>query len=71
LTWAAVFLGIDFCASTLISLDVSQTLVNTVQVPVSIAAFGILYSSFYPAYTSVFEIDGAGLQLDDGHGTQA
>ncbi|WP_232464758.1 BPSS1780 family membrane protein [Bordetella genomosp. 8] len=71
LTWAAVFLGIDFCASTLISLDVSQTLVNTVQVPVSIAAFGVLYSSFYPAYTSVFEVDGAGFQLDDGHGTQA
>ncbi len=41
------------------------------QVPVNIAAFGILYSSFYPAYTSVFEINNAGFQLDDGHGTQA
>jgi hypothetical protein len=71
LTWAAVFLGIDFCAGMLISLDLSATLVSTLKVPVSIAAFGILYSSFYPAYTSVFDINNASFQLDNGHGTQA
>jgi hypothetical protein len=70
-TWAAVFLGIDFCASMLVSLGLPATLINTLQIPVNIAAGGILYSSFYPAYTSVFDVDNTGFQFDNGHGTQA
>jgi hypothetical protein len=71
MTWVGVFLGIDLCAGLLISLGLPATLVNTVQIPVNIAAGGILYSSFYPAYTSVFDINNASFQLDDGHGTHA
>jgi hypothetical protein len=71
LTWAAVFLGIDFSASMLVAIGLPATLVNTLQIPVNIAAGGILYSSFYPAYTSVFDINNAGLQFDNGQGTQA
>jgi hypothetical protein len=71
MTWVGVFLGIDLCAGLLISLGLPATLVNTVQIPVNIAAGGILYSSFYPAYTSVFDINNASFQLDNGHGTHA
>jgi hypothetical protein len=70
-TWMAIFLGIDLCGSVLISIGLPMTLVNILQIPVNIAAGGVLYSSFYPAYTSVFDINNAGFQFDNGQGTQA
>ena len=39
--------------------------------PFNIAAGGVLYCSFYPAYTSVFGINDAAAQLDNGNGAQA
>jgi hypothetical protein len=71
LTWAAVFLGIDFCAGVLVQVGLPQELIDTLRIPVNIAAGGMLYSSFYPTYTSVFEGDNASFELDSGHGTQA
>jgi hypothetical protein len=71
LTWAAVFLGIDFCASTLVTLGLPTNLTSTLQIPVNIAAGGILYSSFYPAYTSVFDVNNSSFQFDNGNSTQA
>lgn len=70
-TWAAVFMGIDLCGSMLIAMGLPAQLVNILQVPFNIAAGGVLYSSFYPAYTSVFDINNASFQFDNGHGTQA
>jgi hypothetical protein len=71
LTWTSIFLGIDFSASILIALGLPATLIHTLQIPFNIAAGGILYSSFYPAYTSVFDINNASFQFDSGNGTQA
>ena len=39
--------------------------------PFNIAAGGVLYCSFYPAYTSVFGIDRATSHLDNGHSAEA
>lgn len=71
LTWAAVFLGIDFCGSMLVAIGLPVQVVSTLQIPVNIAAGGILYSSFYPAYTSVFETNEPVFEFRDGDHPQA
>jgi hypothetical protein len=70
LTWLAIFLGIDSCANLLVAAGLPTMLINALQVPVNIAAGGILYSSFYPAYTSVFDINDASPELDHRPGPQ-
>jgi hypothetical protein len=70
-TWMAIFLGIDLCASALVSVGLPVGLVVILKIPVNIMAFAVLYSSFYPAYTSVFSVNNAGFQLDNGSSTQA
>lgn len=57
ITWLMTFLFIDLCAGILVSIGVSSQLAGTLQIPFNIAAGGILYCSFYPAYTSVFGIE--------------
>ena len=71
LSWAAIFLGIDFCASMLVAIGLPTPVVSTLQIPVNIAAGGILYSSFYPAYTSVFESNESAFEFHDGDRPQA
>jgi hypothetical protein len=66
-----VFLCIDLCAGLLVAIGLSPQLAGTLQIPFNIAAGGVLYCSFYPAYTSVFGIENAGAHLDDGNGAQA
>ncbi len=64
ISWVLVFLFIDLCAGLLVALGLSPQLAGTLQIPFNIAAGGILYCSFYPAYTSVFGIDDASAHLD-------
>ena len=64
-----VFLFIDLCAGMLVTIGLSHS--RALQVPFNIAAGGVLYCSFYPAYTSVFGINDAAAQLDNGNGAQA
>lgn len=70
-TWLLVFLFIDLCAGLLVAIGVSPQFAGTLQIPFNIAAGGILYCSFYPAYTSVFGINSASSQLDNGNSAQA
>lgn len=70
-SWILVFLFIDLCAGLLVAIGLSPQLAGTLQIPFNIAAGGILYCSFYPAYTSVFGINNASAHLDDGNGAQA
>jgi hypothetical protein len=70
-TWVFVFVSIDLCASLLGTMGLSLELVGMLQIPFNIAAAGVLYCSFYPAYTTVFEINGAPLEFDHRGGTQA
>jgi hypothetical protein len=53
--WVFIFLGIDLCAGILVWFGLSPQLANTLQIPFNIAAGGVLYCSFYPAYTTVFQ----------------
>lgn len=69
--WVMVFLFIDLCAGMLVTIGLSPQFAGTLQVPFNIAAGGVLYCSFYPAYTSVFGINDAAAQLDNGNGAQA
>lgn len=69
--WVMVFLFIDLCAGMLVTIGLSPQFAGTLQVPFNIAAGGVLYCSFYPAYTSVFGINNAAAQLDNGNGAQA
>ncbi|HEY0295830.1 MAG TPA: BPSS1780 family membrane protein [Bordetella sp.] len=55
--WALIFMFIDLIAGLLVTAGMPGTLVDSLQVPVNIIAGGVLYCSFYPAYTSVFGID--------------
>jgi hypothetical protein len=67
--WAFIFLFIDLLAGLLIAAGLPAALGDALQIPVSIVAGGVLYCSFYPAYTSVFGIDDdacAGLDNRDG-----
>ena len=57
MAWALIFLFIDLCAGLLVTAGLPSSLVTTLQTPVNIAASGILYCSFYPAYTSVFGVN--------------
>ncbi|CAM4062624.1 BPSS1780 family membrane protein [Bordetella tumulicola] len=56
-SWVLIFLFIDLCAGILVSIGLSPELAGTIQIPFNIAASGVLYCSFYPAYTSVFGIE--------------
>ncbi|WP_312432371.1 BPSS1780 family membrane protein [Achromobacter sp.] len=69
--WIMVFLFIDLCAGLLVAVGLSPQFAGTLQIPFNIAAGGVLYCSFYPAYTSVFGINNAGTHLDNGNGAQA
>jgi hypothetical protein len=69
--WAMIFLFIDLGAGLLIGAGLSAALVGALQVPVSIVAGGVLYCSFYPAYTSVFGIDDSHASLDNRDGAHA
>ncbi|MFJ1302458.1 BPSS1780 family membrane protein [Pseudomonadota bacterium AL_CKDN230030165-1A_HGKHYDSX7] len=69
--WVLIFLFIDLCAGILVAMGASPTLASTLQVPFNIAAGGILYCSFYPAYTSVFGIENPHTGLDHGHSAHA
>ncbi|OZI76262.1 BPSS1780 family membrane protein [Bordetella genomosp. 2] len=64
--WVLVFLFIDLCAGLLVSAGLSPQLAGTLQIPFNIAAGGVLYCSFYPAYTSVFGIEDSHAHLDGG-----
>ena len=67
--WALIYLFINLISGLLLTMGLSGTLVDSLQVPVGIIASGVLYCSFYPAYTSVFGIDNdarAGLDRRDG-----
>lgn len=71
MAWALIFLFIDLGAGLLIAAGLSSALVGALQVPVSIVAGGVLYCSFYPAYTSVFGVNDARASLDDRDGAHA
>lgn len=69
--WILVFLFIDLCIGLLIGMGVPDTLAGTLQVPVTIIAGGVLYCSFYPAYTSVFGVNDAHAGLDNSDSAHA
>ncbi|MDQ8033126.1 BPSS1780 family membrane protein [Bordetella genomosp. 1] len=69
--WILIFLFIDLCAGILVWMGIPANLANTLQIPFNIAAGGILYCSFYPAYTSVFGIDNPHAHLDHRHSAHA
>ncbi|WP_459614529.1 BPSS1780 family membrane protein [Bordetella sp. 2513F-2] len=62
--WIMIFLFIDLCTGLLVAAGVPASVAGTLQVPINIAAGGILYCSFYPAYTSVFDVDDSRAGLD-------
>lgn len=64
--WVFIFLGIDLCSGILVWLGLSAKLANTLQVPFNIAAGGVLYCSFYPAYSTVFQ---TGMLVETATGT--
>ena len=57
ISWILIFLFIDLCAGLLVAIGLSPSVAGTLQIPFNIAAGGVLYCSFYPAYTSVFGIE--------------
>ena len=59
LVWLSVFLCIDLAMDLLTLIGLSQSAAATVQVPINIAAGGVMYCSFYPNYVSVFESETA------------
>lgn len=71
LSWVLIFLAIDLCAEALIAMGLSIPLVSSLKIPFSLVANGVLCSSFYPSYITVFGSDRSGAQLDDGNGFQA
>lgn len=71
LAWVLVFLFIDLCAGLLVRIGLSPQLAGTLQIPFNIAAGGILYCSFYPAYTTVFGIENTHASLDGGRDGQS
>ncbi len=71
LVWVMVFMFIDLCAGLLVSVGLPPNVASTIQIPFNIAAGGVLYCSFYPAYTSVFGINDTSSQLDHGNSAQA
>ena len=54
-TWAAAFLLIDLATSLLAMVGLPESIAATIQIPINIVAASVLYCSFYPNYTSVFE----------------
>jgi hypothetical protein len=52
--WLAVFMGLDLITGILVFAGVPLTFASTLKMPFTIAAAGVMYCSFYPAYTSVF-----------------
>lgn len=71
LVWGAAFFAIDLLATLLIAIGLSPSGAALLRTPLNIALGGILYCSFYSNYTSVFEIDRAEPELDDGVGPEA
>lgn len=69
--WALIFMFIDLATGLMIAAGLPVTLVSTLQMPVNISACAVLYASFYPAYTSVFNIEDAGANLDHRDGAHA
>jgi len=57
MAWALIFLFIDLCAGLLVTAGLPSSFVTTLQIPVNLATGGVLYCSFYPAYTSVFGVN--------------
>jgi len=55
LCWAGIFLMIDLTTSILTLIGLPPTLGATAQIPLNIIAASVMYCSFYPNYTSVFE----------------
>ena len=55
LVWIGVFLSIDLAMELLTLVGLSESTAATIQVPINIAAGGVMYCSFYPNYVSVFE----------------
>jgi hypothetical protein len=55
LVWLSVFLCIDLAMDLLTLIGLSESAAATIQVPINIAAGGVMYCSFYPNYVSVFE----------------
>ncbi len=55
LVWLCVFLSIDLAMDLLTLIGLSESAAATIQVPINIAAGGVMYCSFYPNYVSVFE----------------
>ena len=55
LVWLSVFLSIDLAMELLTLVGLSESAAATIQVPLNIAAGGVMYCSFYPNYVSVFE----------------
>ncbi|MFU2051627.1 BPSS1780 family membrane protein [Bordetella hinzii] len=69
--WVMVFLFIDLCAGLLVAVGIPASVANIVQIPINVAAGAVLYSSFYPAYTSVFGIEDFHPGLDHGDSAAA
>ncbi|WP_232468170.1 BPSS1780 family membrane protein [Bordetella genomosp. 13] len=69
--WALIFMFIDLATGLLVAAGLPAPLMNALQMPVNIAAGGVLYSSFYPAYTTIFGSDDASTGLDDRDGATA
>ncbi len=55
LVWISVFLSIDLAMELLTLIGLSESTAATIQVPINIAAGGVMYCSFYPNYISVFQ----------------
>ena len=70
-TWVLIALFLDLCSGLLVALGLSPQLASTLQIPFTIAAAGVFYCSFYPSYTSVFGINSASPNFDNGHSAEA
>lgn len=71
LVWGAAFMAIDLFATLLVAIGLPPAWAATLRIPLNVALGGALYCSFYPNYATVFGVDGAGQELDDGVGPQA
>ncbi len=54
LIWILVFLAIDIITNILMKLGMSMQTANAIEIPLSLVVNGILWSSFYSSYSSVF-----------------
>lgn len=55
LCWAALFLGVDLLLSLLLGVGIPVQILGMLQAPLMVFLSAVLYCSFYPIYTDIFE----------------